>query len=149
MVICIVALVVFGVLSLFSARYRPLAKDAFICFFRTIQFKPCETKLDQRIRSKLTAKLMGRTPTLARFVYKNFKILSWIFTITFFASMAYSINGVYNLIVYGSCDPSSSTCVITQATAACNYEELIVYGIIAALAVLLLYVAYRYWKNRE
>jgi thiol-disulfide isomerase/thioredoxin len=107
MIFCLVAMVVFGVLGIFSAKYRALAKEAFGCFFKTIQLKPCDSKLDQRMKSMLTAKIMDYSPWLARVIYKNFEVLSWIFTILFFASMAYSTYSIYNLVVYGSCSPGS------------------------------------------
>jgi thiol-disulfide isomerase/thioredoxin len=106
-ILCVVAMVVFGVMGIFSAKYRALAKEAFSCFFKTVQLKPCDTKLDQRIKSKLIASLMKFSPPIARFTYKNFVVLSWLFTITFFASTAYSAYSVYNLVVYGSCSPGS------------------------------------------
>ncbi|NYZ78520.1 thioredoxin family protein [Candidatus Micrarchaeota archaeon] len=107
MILCLLAMVVFGILGIFSAKYRELAKEAFGCFFNTIQLKPCDSKLDQRIKSTLIAKIMKLSPGLARMTYKNFAVLSWIFTILFFASMAYSAYSVYNLVVYGSCNPGS------------------------------------------
>ncbi|NYZ75953.1 thioredoxin family protein [Candidatus Micrarchaeota archaeon] len=107
MILCLVAMVVFGILGIFSAKYRAWAKEAFGCVFKTIQLKSCDTKLDQRVKSKLIAKLMKYSPWLAKLVYKNFEILSWVFTIIFFASMAYSLYSVYSLIAYGSCSPGS------------------------------------------
>lgn len=107
MILCLVAMIVFGILGIFSAKYRELAREAFGCFFKTIQLKPCDTKLDQRIKSKLTSKIMDYSPWLAKGVYKNFVFLSWVFTILFFASTAYSAYSVYNLVVYGSCSPGS------------------------------------------
>jgi thiol-disulfide isomerase/thioredoxin len=100
-------MVVFGILGIFSTKYRELAKEAFSCFFKTVQLKPCDSKLDQRIKSKFIAKLMKHSPWLAKLAYKNFTILSWIFTLIFFASMAYSAYAIYNLVVYGSCSPGS------------------------------------------
>lgn len=107
MILCVVAMIVFGILGIFSAKYRAWAKEAFNCTFKTIQLKPCDSKLDQRIKSTLTAKLMNYSPWLAKFTFKNFTVLSWIFTILFFASTAYSAYSVYNLIVYKTCSPGS------------------------------------------
>jgi len=109
MVICIVALVVFSILGIFSVGYRKLAKEAFDCTFRMITFRPCRSTLDERIRARLTSKLM-KTPPLAKFIYKNFKTLSWIFVIVFFVSLGYSAYGIYNLIVHGTCTPGSDNC---------------------------------------
>jgi len=159
MVVCIVALVVFGILGIFSARYRRLANEAFGCVFKMVQLKPCDTGFDQRIKSGVTSKLM-KVPAAARFVYKNFTIISWIFTISFFASLGYSAYGIYNLVVFGSCTPESpGTGVINQAahpaeralqqlysTLSCN-EALIVYAIIIIFAIAIL--AVRYLKGRN
>jgi uncharacterized membrane protein/glutaredoxin len=149
MVICIIALVVFSILGIFSARWRRPAKEAFDCVFKMVQLKPCDTKFDERIKSKVTAKLM-RFPTLAKSFYKYFKVFSWIFVITFFASMIYTAYGIYNLIVYGSCQPGSD-CILSQEGGrllyiiTCN-EAKIVYGIIA-LAVMAFF-AVRYLSNK-
>ena len=139
MVICIVALIVFSFLSVWSARYRDLARQAFRCVARTIVLKPCDVEIEQKIKSKLTAKLM-RIPSLASFFYKNFKIISWIFTIVFFATLIYSAYGIYNLLVYGSCDPTSASCGVNQflQIIAC-YEIQIVSGIIVIAIILFTY----------
>jgi hypothetical protein len=145
MVICIVALAVFAVLGIFSVHYRKLAKEALTCVKNMLLFQPCVTKLDEKIKSKVTIKLM-KTPALARFFYKNFKLLSWIFTITFFASMIYSVYGIYNLVVFGSCQPGS-VCVINQGAnqivrlLTC-YEAQIVYGIMVFAVIILLCIRY-------
>jgi len=145
MVICIVAMVVFSVLGIFSANYRKLAKEAFSCVMNMLVFKPCTTKFDERIKSKVTSKLM-RMPALARFFYRNFKLLSLTFAVSFFGSMAYSVYGIYNLVVYGSCTPGS-TCVITQGADrfiqffTC-YEAQIVYVIVVTMVAIFLIIRY-------
>ncbi len=120
--ICIIALFVFGVLGIFSARYRSLAKEAFRCVFLRMTFRLCETGLDSKIKSKLTSKLLKRSPRVAKFVYKRFEVLSWIFTIVFFASMAYTVYSFYNLYVYGTCDPHSDVCPLSISAPACGCE---------------------------
>jgi len=103
MVICIIALVVFGILGLFSTKYRQYAREAFHCFFRTVQLKPCDTDFEQKIKSKIISKLM-RFPTAAKFIYNNFKAISWIFVITFFLSIAGIFYGFYQYYLYGNCN---------------------------------------------
>lgn len=109
MALCLVAMVVFSILGIFSAKWRRVAKEAFHCVFRMIQFKPCDVQLEEKIKSKVTSKLM-RVPKLAKFFYKNFKVISWIFTIAFFVSLLYTVYSLYNLFVFGSCAPGS-TCI--------------------------------------
>ncbi len=144
MVLCVVALVVFSVLGVFSAKYRRLAREAFDCVFRNITLRPCTSGLGERIKSRLTAKIMGLSPRTAGIVYRNFRIFSWLFTIAFFVSMIFTAYGTYNLLAYGSCQPGSTACVVTPITGqiievlTCN-EAKIAYVIIAfALASILL-----------
>jgi len=146
MVICIVALVVLSFLSIVSARYRPLAKDAFKCVFLMIQLKPCQVGLEEKIKAKVTSKLMV-VPSLARFFYKNFKIISWLFTISFFASLIYSAYGIYNLIAIGRCDPNSASCEITSLIYFLSCNETVVVSIIAIIAILLF--IYFYFKKKN
>jgi hypothetical protein len=122
--ICLIALVIFAVLGIFSARYRTLAKQAFRCVFLKLQFKPCDVELDTKIKSTLTSKLLKRSPSAARFVYKRFEALSWVFTIVFFASLAYTVYGVYNLITIGTCDPNSEVCIFDIGAPACGCENI-------------------------
>jgi hypothetical protein len=145
MVICIVALVVFSILGIFSARYRKLSKEAFSCVFSMMTFRPCKTNLDQRIKSKVTAKLIKRAPAVARFFYKNFRLISVIFTISFFASLIYSAYGIYNLVVFGSCTPGDpGSCQINQLAYLIScYESQFVYGIIIIAVVIGLYFGLR------
>lgn len=108
MVICIIALVVFGFLGIFSAKYRMLAKEAFRCVFRMVRLKPCDTDFDQKVKSKMTAKLI-KFPSAAKFVYNNFNAISWVFIVTFFLSIGGIFYGLYNYVVFGNCNgPNSS-----------------------------------------
>jgi thiol-disulfide isomerase/thioredoxin len=108
--ICIIALVVFGVLGLFSVGYRSLAKEAFSCVFRRMTLRPCETGFDQRMKAKVVSKILSRSHRAARFVNNHFEALSWIFTIAMFASLGYSAYSLYNLATLGTCDPVSGQC---------------------------------------
>jgi len=108
MVVCIIALPVLLILGIFSMRYRILAKDAFECIFEMVTFKPCKSKLDQRIKSSITGKTMKHYPGFARWIFRNFEILSWIFVIIFIASIIFSAWGVYNYAAYGNCNGPQS-----------------------------------------
>src|SRR3989344_7797428 len=85
MVICLIALPVFLILGIFSVKYRLLAKEAFRCFFKTVTLKPCDTGLDQKIKSEITARLMW-WPPLASIFYNRFNVISWVFAILIITS---------------------------------------------------------------
>ena len=108
--ICVISMVVFGFLGIFSLGYRQIAKEAFDCVFRRVTFRPCQTGFDQKMKTKITSRLMP-FPKVARFTYKNFEAISWVFTILLFSSMAYTGYGVFNLVAYGTCDPITGNCV--------------------------------------
>ncbi len=116
--ICIIALVVFGVMAIFSGAYRPLAKEAFDCVFRKLSFRKCRTNLNERIRSGITGKLMRYSPGISAVVYRYFEIFSWVFVIITVASLVLAVNGIYNYAVYGNCNGPDSDQV-------CLYREIL------------------------
>ena len=102
--ICVLALIVFSILALFSARYRPLAREAFDCVFRKVTLRKCETGLDTRIKAQLTSTFLRVSPKMGRAVYKHFELISWLFTILFVVSVAGVAWGGYNYWMYGNCN---------------------------------------------
>lgn len=101
---CIIALIVFGIMGIFSASHRALAKEAFGCVFRRVTFRPCNTGFQEKIKGKILSKLIVRSTFLAKMVNKHYEILSWIFFILMLGSTVWVFNGVYNFYVYGSCN---------------------------------------------
>lgn len=106
--ICLISLVVFGILGIFSAYYRKLAKKAFDCVFRRVTLRPCQSGLDQKVKSDIILFFSKKNIKIAKFVAKNFEILSWIFTILMIASIFFSLQGIYFYLVYGNCNGQNS-----------------------------------------
>jgi hypothetical protein len=140
MVLCIVALIVFSIMSVGSSKYRDGARQALRCVVKNLTLSPCDVGLEQRIKGKVTAKLLV-VPPLARFVYRNFQVISWAFTITFFASLIYSVYSFYNFFVYGSCEPGG-TCYLTPFIGWCILiiEKALVYIVLVVLALVVAYL---------
>lgn len=139
MVLCIVALIVFSVMSVGSAKYKKLARDALRCVAKTLTLSPCDVGLEQRIKGKITAKLLG-APRLARLVYRHFAVVSWIFTLTFFASTIYTVYAMYNFFVYGSCEPGGVCYLTFIGWCALQIEQVMVYIVLIILVALLGYL---------
>jgi len=112
MVLCLVALVVFSIMSVGSAKYRSLAREAFKCVTKTLMLSPCDMAFEQRVKAQVTAKLLKVYPPLARFFYWNFKVFAWAFTAIFFFSLIYTVYSFYNFAAYGSCEPGG-VCYLT------------------------------------
>ncbi len=109
MVFCIVAMAVFAVMGLFSAKYRHWAGEAWKCAFKKITFRPCDADFDQRWRGKIVSTIGSQSPAAGKFVFKHFQALSMLFLILMIASFAYAALGLYNLAVYNNCNgPNSS-----------------------------------------
>lgn len=106
-----IAMIVLAFMGIFSARYRRWAKEAFNCVARRITLRPCDTGFNDAVKAKVTSKLMSKHHGLAKFTHRHFELISWAFTIIMFISLAYTAYGVYNLAVYGTCDPISGNCV--------------------------------------
>ncbi|MFC1511854.1 hypothetical protein ACFL5H_01505 [Candidatus Latescibacterota bacterium] len=105
---CLIALVVFGILGIFSATHRLIALEAFDCVFKRLRFKPCDSGLNVRLKSQIIGKLMKRSPRLASFSFRNFEALSWVFTILMVASLFYSGLSAYRFAMYGNCHGADS-----------------------------------------
>lgn len=107
--ICLLALPILAILGLFSATHRKLASDAFDCVFRRMTLRKCESGLDTKLKSSITATVMRRSPRTAGWIFRHFEMLSWIFLILMILSTFFSIQGVYNYIVYGNCNGENSS----------------------------------------
>lgn len=106
--ICVLALIVFSILGIFSASQRKIAAEAFDCVFKRVTFRKCTTGLDKRLKGQITGKLMAKNPKTAKILYKHFEIISWLFTLMLLASLAYSAYGAYNYVVFGNCNGPNS-----------------------------------------
>ena len=107
--ICILAMIVFGIMGIFSAKYRIIAKEAFNCVFKKLTFRKCDTGLDTRLKSQITGKFLKVSPRLGKTVYKYFEVFSWIFLILTLASIFFVVKGVYFYAIYGNCNGPNST----------------------------------------
>ncbi len=108
MVLCLVALPIFAVLGIFSVKYRRLTLEALDCLFRTVTLRKCKSDLDNKIKADITGTVLKYSPKTAKFVYKHYKVLSWIILIIFLWSFYVSAVGLYNYINYGNCNGPES-----------------------------------------
>jgi len=102
--LCLLALLVFATLALFSARYRPLAREAVACVFRRLTLRKCTTALDQRVKAMLTGRLMLSHPAAARFVHRHLEAMAWGFVLVGIVATGYLGYGFYNFHRYGNCN---------------------------------------------
>lgn len=106
--VCLLALIIFSILGIFSFSYRKLAKEALNCLLKKVSFKPCQADFQTKLRAKIIGFLFSKNFKGTAFVYRHYENLvsffSLIFLIIFFVSAYFSISGLYNLTVYGVCD---------------------------------------------
>ena len=69
--ICVIALIVFSILGIFSATHRKLAAEAFGCVFKKATLRKCASGMDVKIKGKITGTFMKYSPKLAKVIYKH------------------------------------------------------------------------------
>ncbi len=108
MVFCIVGLAIFGILGIFSAKYRRYFRESLHCMRRQLTLKACDTAFDQEMKAKISANASKVSPGLGKFIFKRFALLSWILLAIMLVSSAAVGIGVYNFIAYGNCNGPNS-----------------------------------------
>lgn len=112
---CLLALIIFSVLGIFSAAHRKLAKKALDCVFRRITLRPCNTSFDKKIKGKIIGKLLNKSPKLAKGINRFWEPISWTLVLVFFVSFFISAKSVYNLARYKTCDPANpQNCILSS-----------------------------------
>lgn len=101
---CFASLIVLGILSIFSAKYRGLAREALDCVFRRVTLRPCTTGFDVKVKSTILSKLLQKSPKAAKFISQRFDVIAVVFVALFFGSLIWSVRGVYNYWAYGNCN---------------------------------------------
>lgn len=114
---CFIALIIFGILGIFSAANRHFAREAANCVFRHITLRPCNTTFRDRAKGKILSWLLNHSPLAAKIFNKYFEVLSWVLFILMAGSFGYAVYGGYNFYMYGSCTGlnSGAFCVFDPA----------------------------------
>jgi len=106
---CIVSFVVLGILGIFSASNRQLAKESLDCVLRRVTLRPCNTGFDEKMKAKILGFVIVRSEGGARLLNRIFEPLSWIFFVLLMASSIWSVRGLYLFYTSGSCNGLNST----------------------------------------
>jgi protein-disulfide isomerase len=101
--LCLLALITSAVLAAFSARYRPLAREAIECVLRRVTLRKCTTGFDKQVKAAVAGKLMRTHPRTAKLMYRHMELLAWLFVAITTATAAYLGYGFYNYYHYGNC----------------------------------------------
>lgn len=118
MVVCVIALVVFAILGIFSATHRQMAREAFDCVFRKVTLRPCNTGLNKRLKMIVSMKVMAKHEGAGKFVHTHFEAISFVFMLLMLGSIVFSAIGLYNYWAYGNCNGpgSSELCLLNPET---------------------------------
>ena len=100
---CMVSFIVLGILGIFSATSRALAREALGCVLRRVTLRPCTTGFDEKIKAKILGSVITRSESAARVLNKNFEPISWVFFLLMFGSSVLAGRGIYFFYVTGSC----------------------------------------------
>lgn len=129
---CIAAFIVFAILAIFSATFRPLAAKAWHCVLRRITFRPCDISFGEEMKGKLIGKLIFTHPRAARFLNRWIDWLSFAFVALSVWSLLIVAQSALNLWVYDTCNPrSAESCSLSGEACGVQQESV---GLIDALA---------------
>lgn len=119
---CIAAFLVFGILAIFSAAFRPLAAKAWHCTWRRITLRPCDVSFGEEMKGRLLAHVVFRAPRLARVLDRWIDWISLAFVVLSLWSLVYVLNAGLNLWVYDTCTPQNAeSCSLSGE--ACGVEQ--------------------------
>ena len=102
---CIAAFIVFFILAIFSASFRPLAGKAWHCVIRRVTLRPCDIDFSEEMKGKIIGKIMIHSPRIAAFVNHWIDWISFAFVALSIWSLIYTANAGLNLFVYDTCNP--------------------------------------------
>lgn len=108
--ICFVGLIIFAILGIFSATYREYTIDALNCMLDKATRTPCQSNFDEKYKSWVLDKTMNINLTLSKYVNRYFKHLNWVIFVLMLFLTFETIAGIYNLYMYGSCNPEFVGC---------------------------------------
>jgi hypothetical protein len=112
---CIAALITLTFLSIFSAKYRSFAKEAFDCVFRRVTLRPCQTNFNLKVKTTVSSWFLKKNEKIGGFIFRRFEILNWVFVILFLISAVYVGRSIYFYATYGSCTPQNpQNCIVNQ-----------------------------------
>jgi hypothetical protein len=122
---CIAAFIVLAIISIFSVRYRKLAKKAWDCTLHRITFRACDTSFKEEAKSKLLSHVAKRTPKLVKTADVGIEVASFALVILTIWSLLTALNAGLNLFVWGTCTPSeASACSLTSETCSIDKAQI-------------------------
>lgn len=117
--ICVLSLVVFSILGIFSTTHRELAREAFVCVKNRAVREPCDTRLDERVQASVVGEVLNRSPRTAKVLNNHFELFSLLALILLILSGLTVGIGTYNYIMHGNCNGADSD----EGCAANSIEE--------------------------
>ncbi len=105
---CIAASIIFLILGIFSARYRRLAKKAWVCVARKMTFRPCEIGFKEEAKNMLIGSFILTRPKLAKFLDRWIDTLATLFVVLSLWSLLVVFQSGLNLFVYDTCTPQNA-----------------------------------------
>ncbi len=119
---CIAAFIVLGIISIFSASKRKLAKKAWSCTLRRVTFRPCDTSFKEEAKSHLLARVANKTPRLVKLADVGIEIASFLLVILTVWSLLIAVKSGLDLYVWGTCRPdNANSCSL--GSEACSIDQ--------------------------
>lgn len=106
---CIAAFIVLGILSIFSARHRVLAKQAWACVIRRVTLRPCDSNFKETTKAALLSRIAHKGPHVIRAADIALDMAAFAVLLLTVWSLFVAVKSGINLYVYGTCNPSNAS----------------------------------------
>ena len=114
--LCIFYIFMFGILGLFSASHRKLFFESIECVKNSFTRQPCETDVEQKVKTSVTHSIFQKSPWVAKQVNNHFRLISWTFVVLTVLTGFLTIKAGYDLLVHGTCTPGApENCTVSQS----------------------------------
>lgn len=118
--VCIAAFIVLGIISIFSAKYRKLAAEAWSCTAKRITLRPCDSTFKEDVKNSILSKVLIKAPKLLKIADATIEIAAAIIVVVTIWSVLVATKSLVNLYVYGTCNPSNASSCSLNATESCS-----------------------------
>jgi hypothetical protein len=123
-VFCIAAFIILGIISIFSASQRQLAKKAWSCTMRRVTFRPCDTSFKEEYKSRLLSHVAAKTPRFVKAADIGIEVASFLLVILTVWSLFIAVKSGLNLFVWGTCNPAkASSCSLGAESCSIDTAE--------------------------
>lgn len=121
--VCVAAFIVLALISVFSAKYRKLTKEAWGCVAKKITFRPCDSNFKDDVKNSILARVVIKRPKMVKFTSIAIEVGAFLIVALTIWSLLVAFKSGISLYVYGTCEPSNAASCSLDSTESCSIDK--------------------------